>query len=1482
MGRSFPMESENRRNPAFSNDTLVLPEGDGAVVSLSGEASAAVRLAGVAGGVQLQREAGRWRLHAGADSGAQRNGQAVLEGFLADRDFISIHSYQFHYAQDRLLIVYCPEDGVQTTLAVAPPDEQAAGMAYPQFLRSTRLKRRLWAQTVEIQPPKPPQKAREESLIALIMPPLIMAALTLVMRSAMGSFQFALYASVMMGSSIVVSVFSYRRQRKQSAEDEAKRQQGYRAYLDKKRAQIAALRKVEGETRRVIHRPLQDSFEALRHFTSDLFDRAPGDEDFLNVTLGMGQLRSMIQVKTTLREYAEAEDPLSEDIAVLERDTLLQDVPVTLSLLEAGAVGVCGGRDALYEVAKCAALDIALRHIDSEVRMYFILRDEAEAQAYEWSKWLPHVAQREAPLRNIVYDEESRAFHLERLYTLLTDREARLQEGDQETRWDEYIVVLVLDCDGVRDHPISRFFAKCGALGCAFLFFDERQPRIPKGCAYLIKHHSEQNGAFLIDCENDAIDALTQDHGVWFAYRRVPDETTHAIAARLAPIYVVQPSLEGQMTRMITLFETLGIQDAAQWDVGRRWKESRIQKSMAVPLGVMAGNQPLLLDLHEKGHGPHGLVAGTTGSGKSELLLSIVISLSAHFSTEDIGFLIIDFKGEGLVGQLRALPHLLGAITNLDGNEVTRSLRFIRAEILRRQQLLKAAGEGVKDAAAYAALRRERPGLGLPPLPHLVIIVDEFAELAAEHHDFLQELNSASRIGRSLGLHLILATQKPAGIITPQIDSNSRFRLCLMVQTKEDSTDVIKTPIAAEIRERGRAYLRVGTNEVFELFQSAYSGAPLDTDREQPFFVYELNHWGKRRLIHTNVPQEDSVDAPVGAVQGVSPTPPAQLRAAPGWDDLDADPLEEEAGEEAPREAQEDGLKWQYQALIRRIRAHCQASGILPQPKICLPPLPSRLYWQTLDAPRPDPLRIRVAVGLADDPDAQWQGAFPIDFSEAHLYIVGAAQMGKTALLKTMLFALARRYTPAQVSVYILDMGKGMPRSFEQSGIVGGIVYPEEDVRMQNLLHMIEREIESRKTLYEQHGVGSHKAFLESGGSGLPYILLMVDGYVALKEQHEPIAQGLLSLSHDAVSAGVYLIVTSTRALELSMRAMTYFGQRIALRCNGADEYSVLFDRCRMEPKETPGRGLIARGKRILEFQTALPTQGRTERARNERMLEAFGAQNALYGDARARPIPMVPASLPLREFRKAYRQVWPGEAYTLPIGLSYSTVQPYAIDLLEWELLALVGRAHSGRTNFVRLLLANLREKSLQGIPLEAYILDDPRRSLREDEGFAREYDTQAERIVEFMELAVQTLQARAEAMEGMTSAADRARWLAQQPLLLLIALHPGAAAELSKDEAAKKLLKAFLAGSAYKASLVLLLDNISGFTLPDVYKAVQERKRALYFDAVKGGGVKLFSGIPASVANRFARPTLPGDAYPIIDEGILCKVRTILMDQE
>jgi len=361
-----------------------------------------------------------------------------------------------------------------------------------------------------------------------------------------------------------------------------------------------------------------------------------------------------------------------------------------------------------------------------------------------------------------------------------------------------------------------------------FAIFDN----VPKECSLLIKmspkgtveHLAEHTVVYLKQPEKKEDSFMLDSYDDALAERSM---------RKLANTSIGLVSRAYALPQTLTFLEMLGVGRIEHLDIAKNWRENNPVKSLAVPVGVGTDGSTVMLDLHQKFQGPHGLVAGTTGSGKSEFLLTYILSLALNFHPDEVAFVLIDYKGGGLAGAFDDpangihLPHLIATITNLDGSAISRSLISIQSEMTRRQRVFNEAksssGEGTMDIYTYQRLYRNKAVS--EPMPHLFIISDEFAELKQQQPEFLDQLVSIARIGRSLGVHLILATQKPAGVVTDQIVSNTKFRVCLKVQDRSDSMDMLKRPEASELKETGRFYLQVGNNELFILGQSGYSGA---------------------------------------------------------------------------------------------------------------------------------------------------------------------------------------------------------------------------------------------------------------------------------------------------------------------------------------------------------------------------------------------------------------------------------------------------------------------------------------------------------------------------------------------------------------------------------------------------------------------------------------------------------------------------------
>jgi len=609
------------------------------------------------------------------------------------------------------------------------------------------------------------------------------------------------------------------------------------------------------------------------------------------------------------------------------------------------------------------------------------------------------------------------------------------------------------------------------------------------------------------------------------------------------------------------------------WICKKRWAEHKVYESMAAAIGVKGSGEILSLDIHEKFHGPHGLVAGTTGSGKSELLQTYILSLTLNFHPYEVGFIIIDFKGGGMANQFQNLPHLNGCITNIDGKQINRSLLSIKAELLKRQELF--AKYNVNKIDDYIKLYRS--GECADPLPHLIIIVDEFAELKSEQPDFMKELISAARIGRSLGVHLILATQKPSGVVNDQIWSNSRFKLCLKVQDKSDSNEMIKSPLASEIREAGRAYFQVGNNEIFELFQSAYSGAAAkvqSTDSGRKFSISKVSLSGDREVIYSQNPKKS-----------------------------------------------ENVSKTQLDALVGFIDKYCNSIGLKKLPNICLRALSnlimypaitnSYLYENIADDSYGEVLEnadtnsnIIILIGIYDDSSRQYQGEVRLDFTNNHMFILGSSLSGKTYMLQSMIYGLCAKYTPSDVNIYVLDFASMIMKNFERLAHVGCVITQSEDDKLVKFMNFMMQELEDRRRLISNLGLSSYSAYRESGYRDIPQIVILIDDYSAFKMSFPGEEEKISNICRDGVSLGISVVVTSKQLSCIGYKMMTYFSEKIALHCNDRSQYMSLIDRCKIVPDETAGRGVMTIGTDVYEFQTYVSFYAEKEVLRNNKINE--------------------------------------------------------------------------------------------------------------------------------------------------------------------------------------------------------------------------------------------------------------------------------------
>ena len=1296
---------------------------------------------------------------------------------IKDYDFFSIVGFSFYYRCGKLYT--SDKNNMKISgLSSRTVDVNSTNLEYPKFNRNTRIQYVIPEENIEIkQAVQKPAKPKRNIIITLI-PSIIMLAMTIVLRGIMGGGgTFVIYSAISMGLGIVMSVVSFIQENKEYKKEYAERIERYEQYIAEKKALIEESRSNELRIRNQIYEELENSIKEVDEFGKRLFERELEDKDFLKVYLGKGRVESVNQVKYDEQEFVDLEDPLATlPKTTAEQYRYIENAPIISDFKNSCGVGIVGKKEFLEQMLTNITLDISIRHFYNDVKLVYIL-DEDYFEKVKWIRWLHNVDNQKIDVKNIVCDEESKNIILEDLYNILSSRESILSEH-KETAFEEQYVVFVTDVTTISTHPLFKYVKNCVGYGFTFVFLEEYEERLPQGCTEII-HIKDGSNGLILKSENG-------DEDYTFTYPTISSETAENVALKMGAIMVDEISLEGELTKNISMFELLNILSVDDLDLNERWNKSVVYKSLAAPLGVKNKNEIVCLDISDKSgaHGPHGLVAGTTGSGKSEILQTYILSIATLYHPYEVGFVIIDFKGGGMANQFKNLPHLIGTITNIDGREINRSLLSIKAELIKRQEMFSECG--VNHINDYIKLFKENKVT--VPMPHLIMIVDEFAELKAEYPEFMKELISAARIGRTLGIHLILATQKPSGVVDSQIWSNSKFKLCLKVQTKEDSNEVIKTPLAAEIVEPGRAYFQVGNNEIFELFQSAYSGANIpegNDNTERVYNIYEKNIWGKKTVKYTNKKSKTSK-------KSIS----------------------------------------QLQAIVDYVNDYCVESNIMKLPGICLPSLKDRIETEELVYYKNTDNVIVAPIGTFDDPEQQRQEQINLELSKENVYIIGSSQSGKTVMLQTIIYGLIRSYTPKEVNLYLIDCGSMVLKIFENSAHVGGVVLSNEYEKCQNLFKLLNTFVMQRKQILSGMGIGNYSAYLEAGYTDLPLVVVMIDNMAAFKEYFPDEAEAINSLAREAQGVGISFVITAVNANALSYKVQSNFAKKLALNCNDANDYNALFGRCKMTPKEVPGRGLCLVDKRVLEYQTAIFGHSKKEADRSKELVQFIENRNAEL-DCHAIKIPMIPDKLSLAESMANEVQLYRNSC-VLPIGMDFATIEYQMMDFRAKSMLALVGNALSRKVFTQNLLHMIARNVVFHNV--EMTIIDEKTKELAgyQNHGFVNHYVSDA-----------------AEALSVIEEYCDVAELLLEEneatDCKVLVINSVDAMKRIYADRTISKRL-AEIVKNGHNTGAFILFCNIEnqaiGFSATDVLKSIKDEKHGILFAPLSENKVFEVSG--------------------------------------
>lgn len=1085
-------------------------------------------------------------------------------------------------------------------------------------------------QSVNISIDPPPQKLSEDqqSLILTLGPSITMGlacagsgVFSVISALNTGNITSAIPTLIICFSMLLGTtlwpVLSKRSSSKERAKREKKRKTRYSKYLSEKTSEIEQMRSLQCVTLRDNIVPIENCINRATQQSQSLWERLSSHDDFLLLRLGLGDMPLIGDIKYPEKKLDMNDDDLLDEMyKICGKKYDLHKVPISLSLLSHSLVGAYGAKDEIIPFVKGLIIQLAALHSYSELKLAFVI-DEQYADEFAFVRWLPHVWNQSHSIRFFATNEvESKEV------SAALSKEFEFRKGESASySTNTHFVVF---CMGRRlfskNEAINTLLGTNGVSGVSAFFATiyekvEDMGELPPQCRTIIELNGQKSRLIMDKSSTNIVEQFfTPDI---YVYNDEATKFAHALSNIESQDYESISKLPTTVT-FLQMYEVGKVEHLNIW---HRWNHSNSVLSLAVPIGVDSNGSLVNLDIHQNFQGSHGLIGGTTGSGKSELVKTFILSLAINFSPDDVTFIIIDYKGGNLADTFKDLPHTKGIITNLDGSAVKRSLASIKSEILRREDLMRNIGLKIHDPSLdiYGYQELQKRGQ-LEPLPHLVIICDEFAELKDDKPDFMDELVSVARTGRAYGVHLVLCTQSPGSAVSGEIWKNSKFHICLQVD-KNESVEILKSPEGANLPHRGSFYLHTGTQpgnrSNMSLGQSAWPGAkytPAD---------------------HIVKEKDDSVVA-------ISNTGTTLVSVK-------------------PMKRAESGGKKQAQAIISHIISVAKEHNLKTTP-LWLAPIPSFISIDDTRSKythKPSPFVLNPVIGEYDDPSHQCQNVLTVPFTtDGNVVLFGMAGSGRSMFISTLMYSLMSDHGPDELSIYLLDMSSEAMSIYKDAPQIGDIIFSEEVEKITNLFTMLKNEVTKRKKLLSGYG-GDYKTYVEMGKTDLPNIVLIVNNYPAFKDEYEKESDVLQQLSKDCIKYGIYLVLAVNNYLSIRSSLLSNIKQRFAFQMSDDSEYGQALGMRigDLIPASDVGRGLVKMGNIALEFQTARFV--RSTIGERDFIMEFVDKQRAKYGSGGNRRIRILPQLVKVENVQHCIQK----GSKAVPVGISKKALEPLVYD---------------------------------------------------------------------------------------------------------------------------------------------------------------------------------------------------------------------------
>ena len=1099
------------------------------------------------------------------------------------------------------------------------------------FSKSPRLRRII--ETKDIKFSAPPSFGEEQKmpLILVVGPMLTMGAMSMVTCASTiiqlnnGSTTMGeAWPNLLMGITMLISTLIwpiatnlYNKKMTNKKKEQAAIK--YRAYLKEKEKEIKSY---FTEQKEILFENLITIDECLEHIQRKgikFWDKRNDQSDFLTVRLGIGKVPLDAKIELKEEEFSlEADELKKEALNIIEEYKYIDKAPVGYSFYDNKTTAIMGSTDKAIKFMHNILLQLLTFYSYEDLKIV-VLTNEINKKNWDYVKYLNHNFSNDRNFRFFGEDADSIKNVMDYLSIELNNRIKLNSEFKKDLSKEKpYYFIIIDDYEMVKSYDLIKQLIEVEEnIGFSIAIIEDSLSKLPSRCNNFITIGVQTSGVLK--------NSFEKQEQLEFVDEIKDNIDMMKIARILSNIPIEFEEASGELPDAISFLEMEKVGKVEQLNVLNRWNTNDSTNSLKAEIGVDSLGNLMYLDLHEKYHGPHGLIAGTTGSGKSEFIITYILSMAMNYSPDDVSFILIDYKGGGLAGAFENsmtgvyLPHLAGTITNLDKAEMDRTLVSIDSELKRRQQVFNEArdllGESTIDIYKYQRFYKD--GRLKEPVPHLFIICDEFAELKAQQPDFMDNLISAARIGRSLGVHLILATQKPSGVVNDQIWSNTKFRVCLKVQDSSDSMEMLKRPDAAGLKQTGRFYLQVGYDEYFALGQSGWCGA---------------KYYPSEKIIK-------QVDKSVNFINSYG----GFIKSIQGVKGIKIEPQGE-----------------QISAVLKSIIEVANITGKKAK-RLWLPNIPTIITEENIEKKYSIehlPYQISAVLGEYDAPEKQEQGIVLYDFlKDGNTIIYGNDGAEREMLINTLIYSSTKNHKVEELNYYIIDYGSESLRRYQNLPHIGGIVFEGEEEKLNNLMKLLNEEIQKRKNLFSEYG-GEYQNYIKNSGNKLPLIAVIFNNYDSISEANQNLYDDLPSLVRDSERYGIIFIIGANAINSIYNKISQNFNNYYTFKLNDTYGYSDVFnDRTKLVPRDIFGRGLF-KNDDVHEFQTASIIED--ENNLNDYIINYINEQKQL-NQKKAKSIPSLPKFVRLENVINQITNL-----KSVPIGIDKNDLETLTFNYLE------------------------------------------------------------------------------------------------------------------------------------------------------------------------------------------------------------------------